>query len=74
MLATQHELHIVESLLGQERQSLLRDLYNLLSFKLGGCYAFLTQQTILRLVLAHLEHRGVLEFYVFSHICICLMF
>ena len=42
MFATQHELHIVESLLGQECQGLLRDLHDLLSFKFGGCYAVLT--------------------------------
>ena len=67
MLATQHELHIVESLLGQERQGFFRNLHNLLSFKLGCTYAFLGEQPVLRIVLAHLEHRSVLEFYVFSH-------
>ena len=67
VLATQHKLHIVECLLGQKGQSLLRDLYDLLSFKLGGCYAFLRQQTVLRLVLAHLKHRGILKFNCLSH-------
>ncbi len=68
MLTAQHKLHIVEGLLGQQRQGLLGDLYDLLSFKLTGAHTFLTQQTVLRLVLAHLKHRGVLEFNVFSHI------
>ena len=68
MLATQHELHIVECLLGEQRQGLFRDLHNLLAFKLGGCHAFLTQQTVLCLVFAHLKHRGVLEFNCLCHI------
>ena len=73
MLTAEHELHIVESLLCQQRQRLFRDLDNLLALKLCGRHTFLTQQTILRLVLAHLKHRGVLEFYCFSHKCIYLV-
>ena len=73
MLAAQHELHIVESLLGKKRQSLFRHLYDLLAFKLSGGYAVLRQKAILCLVFAHLKHRGILEIYVFSHNCICLM-
>ena len=69
MLTAQHELHIVEGLLGQQRQGLLRDLHNRLSFKLGGAYAVFRQKAILCLVFAHLEHRGILKLYVFSHNC-----
>ena len=62
MLAAQHELHIVESLLSQQRQCFGGDLYNLLAFELADGHAFLRQEAILRLVLAHLEHWGILEF------------
>ena len=62
VLATQHEFHIVESLLSQQSQCFGRDLYDFLPFKLADGDAFLSQEAVLRLVLAHLEHWGILEF------------
>ena len=40
VLAAQHELHIVEGLLGQQRQRLLGHLDDFLAVKLGRCHAF----------------------------------
>ena len=61
MLAAQHELHVVESLLSQQSQCFGRNLHDFLPLKLSKSYAFLRQETILGLVLAHLEHWGILK-------------
>ena len=73
MFTAQHELHIVEGLLGQKGQGLLGDLDDFLTFKLGGGDTVLGQQSVLGLVFAHLKHRGVLECYWVSHNRICLL-
>ena len=67
MFTAQHELHIVEGLLGQQGQGLLGDLYDLFTFKLGGCDAIFCQKAILGLVFTHLKHRCVLKFNCFCH-------
>ena len=41
VLAAQHELHIVECLLGKQCEGFLRYLEDCLSFKLTGAHAFL---------------------------------
>ena len=71
MLSAQHELHIVEGLLGQEGQGLLRNLYDLLTFKLGGCHAIFCQKAIRCFVFTHLKHRCVLKFNILCHTCTC---
>ena len=68
VLTAQHELHIVEGLLSQQRQCLLRHLNDFLALELGGGHAFLRQQSVLGLVFAQLKHRGVLEIYYVCHI------
>ena len=73
VLTTQRELHIVESLLSQQRQGLLRHLDNLLTLKLTCRHAFFREQTVFGFVFAQLEHWGVLEINYICHnrICIC---
>ena len=61
VFATKHELYIMESLLSQQRQCLGGDFYNLLAFELANGNAFLREKSVFRLVLAHLEHWGILE-------------
>ncbi len=67
VLTAQHELHIVEGLLGQQRQGLSGNLHNFLALKLRNGDAFFRKQSILGLVFAHLKHRGVLECYGICH-------
>ena len=67
MFAAQHELHVVECLLSQQRERLGRDLHDFLAFKLADGHAFLRQQAILRCVLSHLKHGRILNFWCLSH-------
>ena len=60
--AAQEELHIVECLGGQHTQGLAAHLEYLFALKHRGAYALARQQAILCLVLARLEHRGVIKF------------
>ena len=60
MLGTEHEGHVVESLAGNEAQTLGIDFQNLLALKLGGGHI---------IILTHLEKFLVFEF----HIC-CYLF
>ena len=62
MLTTQHELYIMETLLCQQGQRLLANLQNLVTLKLTYTHTFLCQEAVFGLVLAHLEHWGILEF------------
>ena len=59
--AAEHKLAIVEGLLGEQGECFLRYFQNLVSFKLACADAFLGEQAVLRVVLAELEHRSVLE-------------
>ena len=68
VLAAQHEFDVVESLLGQQRQRFGRDLDNLLALELRKGYTLLRKEAILGVVLAQLEHRGVLEIGFICHI------
>ena len=61
MFTAEHELHVVESFLGQEGQSLGAHLDDFLALKLAQGNAFLAQKAVFGLVFAQLEHRGVLE-------------
>ncbi len=67
MLTAQHELHVVESLLSQQRQSLWRDLHDFLSFEFADRDTLLRQQSVFRLVLSHLKHRSILKFWCLCH-------
>ena len=61
--ATQHEAHVVESLLSHQRQSFRLNLKHGFAFKLAHANIILGEQIVFRLVLAELEHRCVLEFH-----------
>ena len=65
--AAQHELAVVEGLLGQQREGFLGDLEYLLALELGRTDALFAQQPVLRFVLARLEHGRILEIYFVSH-------
>ena len=65
MRPAEHELAIVETLLGNQRERLGGDLEKSLSVRqLGGLHQFLGSRNLVVLsgVFAQLEHRGVFEF------------
>ena len=61
VFAAQHEFYVVESLLCEQCQSLLRNFQDCLAFKLTGAHAFLAEQAVFSSILAQLEHRSILE-------------
>ena len=61
VLATQHELYVVERLLREQCERFLRNLKDCLTLELACAYAFCGEQAIFSSVLAHLEHRSILE-------------
>ena len=63
--ATQHETHVMKSLLRHQRQRLRGHFQNLMSFKLTDRNIVFGQQIILRFILTKLKHRCILKF---SHI------
>ena len=65
MRTTQHETHVVESLLRHQRQRLRSHFQNLVSFKLADRHIVLGQQIILCFIFTELKHRCILKF---SHI------
>ena len=69
MLGTEHEGHVVESLAGNEAQTLGIDFQNLLALELDGGYIVLGDKMIPGSILTHLEKFLVFEF----HIC-CYLF
>ena len=74
VLTTEHELHVVKTLLREQGQGLLGNLEDSLTLKLSRAYAFLGKQAILSLVLSKLEHWSVLKIYWFSHNIKCLLY
>ena len=67
VLTTQHKFYVMESLLSQQRERLGADLYNFLTFKLGGRYTLLRQKTVLGFVFSELKHRSILKFWCLCH-------
>ena len=65
--ATQHEAHVVESLLRHQRQCFRLHLQDFVSLKLADRHMVFGQQIILRFVFAELEHRRILKFH---NICV----
>ena len=72
MLAAQHELHVVESLLCQQRQCFFRHLYNRFAFKFGGAHTLFRQQSVLGFVFTQLKHGCVLKFRFCCHSYMCI--
>ena len=67
----EHELHIVETLFREQRQSLFAHLEDLVTLKFTDTHTFLREEAILRLVLAQLEHRRIFEFCCHSFYNFC---
>ena len=63
----EQESHIAESLIGHACQGFGCYFQNCLTFELAGADAFFRQQIVLRIVLAELEHRSILEFRCLCH-------
>ena len=63
----EQESYIAESLIGQACQGFGCYFQNCLTFELAGADAFFCQQIVLRVVLAELEHRSILEFWCLCH-------
>ena len=67
MFAAQHELHVVEGLLGQQCQGFFGNLHDFLAFKVSCGDTLFCQKAVLGLVFAQLKHRGVLEINCLCH-------
>jgi hypothetical protein len=67
VLATEHELYIVERLLREQCERFLRNLKDCLTLELACAYALGGKQAILGSILAHLEHRSILEIWCCCH-------
>ena len=71
MRTTQHERHIAERRVCHRRQSLGSHLQHGVPFKLADRHIVFGQQIIFSIVLAHLEHRSVLELRCICHNRFC---
>ena len=67
VLATEHELTIVEALLCQQRQGLGSHFQDLMTFESAYTHSLLGKQTVLGVVLSGLEHGSILELRFFCH-------
>ena len=68
VLTAQHKLHIVESLLCKLRKCFFCNFKNSLALKFSSRYTFLCQKAVFSVVLAQLEHWGILKFRNICHI------
>ena len=67
VLSAEHELHVVERLLCQGCERLFCHLQDFLSFELSYRHTLFGEQIVFSIVLAHLEHRSILEIWFCCH-------
>ncbi len=67
VLAAKAELHIVESLLSQQRQGFLAHLENFLAFELTCAYTLFGKQPVFGVIGSKLKHWSILEINWFCH-------
>ena len=65
--AAEHEVGVMESLLGKHRQRFRLNLQNLVTFEFAFRDVIFGEQIIFRFVFAELEHRSVFKFNSLSH-------